>query len=80
MNFVQFGDYVFFNASNNGITPLNGFKQYLANVSSSTEINFAEGCKLWSNDESGFDAAVEAAKASDVAIVMVRHLLISTRD
>ena len=35
------------------------------------KINFAEGCKLWSNDESGFDEAVAAAQASDVAIVMV---------
>ncbi|KNZ72384.1 Periplasmic beta-glucosidase [Termitomyces sp. J132] len=68
---VAFGDYVFLNASNNGITPLAGFKQYLANVSSSTKINFAEGCKLWSNDESGIHAAVDAAKNSDVAIVMV---------
>jgi beta-glucosidase len=68
---LQFGDYVFLNASNNGVTPLDGFKQFLANVSSSTKINFAEGCKLWSNDQSGFDEAVNAAKSSDVAIVMV---------
>ncbi|EEB98642.1 hypothetical protein MPER_01816, partial [Moniliophthora perniciosa FA553] len=66
-----FGDYVFFNASLNGITPLEGFKQFLSNVSSSTTINYAEGCKLWSNDESGFEEAVNAAKSSDVAIVMV---------
>ncbi|KAF7354607.1 Glycoside hydrolase family 3 protein [Mycena sanguinolenta] len=68
---VTFGDYVFFNASNNGITPLNGFKQYLSNISSSIQINFAEGCKLWSNDDSGFGEAVMAAQASDIAIVMV---------
>ncbi|KAJ7733286.1 glycoside hydrolase [Mycena metata] len=68
---VTFGDYVFFNASNNGITPLNGFKQYLANTSSSVKINFAEGCKLWSNDDSGFGEAVMAAQASDIAVVMV---------
>ncbi|KAF8169053.1 glycoside hydrolase [Mycena galopus ATCC 62051] len=68
---VTFGDYVFFNASNNGITPLNGFKQYLSNISSSIQINFAEGCKLWSNDDSGFGEAVMAAQSSDVAIVMV---------
>lgn len=35
------------------------------------KINFAEGCKLWSNDESGFSDAVATAKESDVAIVMV---------
>ncbi|KAJ7597640.1 glycoside hydrolase superfamily [Mycena floridula] len=68
---VSFGDYVFFNASLNGITPLDGFNQHLSSISSSTKINYAEGCKLWSNDQSGFDAAVNAAKSSDVAIVMV---------
>ncbi len=35
------------------------------------KINFAEGSKLWSNDVSGIPAAVDAAKASDVAVVMV---------
>ncbi|KAJ6603031.1 glycoside hydrolase superfamily [Mycena sp. CBHHK59/15] len=60
-NRVTFGDYVFLNASHNGISPLDGFKQYLANTSSS----------LWSNDNSGFGEAVSAAQASDVAIVMV---------
>ncbi|KAJ3503281.1 hypothetical protein NLJ89_g8503 [Agrocybe chaxingu] len=68
---VTFGDYVFFNASLNGISPLDGFKQYLNTTSSSTQINFAQGCELWSNDESGIAAAVEAAQSSDVAIVMV---------
>ena len=67
----QFGDYVFLNASDNGITPVDGFNQYLASVGSETTVNYAEGCKLWSNDESGFDEAVAAAEASDVAIVMV---------
>jgi len=66
---VSFGDYVFFNASLNGISPLDGFKQFLSN--SSVKVNFAEGCKLWSNDQSGFSDAVAAAKDSDVAIVMV---------
>ncbi|KAG6890480.1 hypothetical protein C0992_001148 [Termitomyces sp. T32_za158] len=68
---VTFGDYVFLNASKKGITPLAGFKQHLANVSSATKINFAQGCELWSNDESGIQDAVEAARNSDVAVVMV---------
>ncbi|KAJ7200973.1 glycoside hydrolase superfamily [Mycena rebaudengoi] len=68
---VSFGDYVFLNASHNGISPLNGFKQYLSKISSSVKINYAEGSKLWSNDNSGFGAAVSAAQSSDVAIVMV---------
>ncbi|KAF9037100.1 glycoside hydrolase family 3 protein [Panaeolus papilionaceus] len=70
-NRVSFGDYVFFNATQNGISPLDGFTQYLKSVSSNTKINFAQGCELWSNDDSGIAAAVEAATASDVVIVMV---------
>ncbi|CAL1702011.1 unnamed protein product [Somion occarium] len=66
---VSFGDYVFFNAALNGISPLAGLKQHLANTS--VKINYAEGSKLWSNDVSGFDAAVTAAKSSDVAVVLV---------
>ncbi|THH02237.1 hypothetical protein EW026_g637 [Hermanssonia centrifuga] len=66
---VSFGDYVFFNASLNGISPLAGFTQFLSNTS--TKINYAEGSKLWSNDESEIPAAVSAAQSSDVAIVMV---------
>ncbi|KAJ4488424.1 glycoside hydrolase family 3 protein [Lentinula aciculospora] len=64
VNRVTFGDYVFFNASLNGITPLAGFQD-------STKINFAQGCELWSNDQTGFDEAISAAQQSDVAIVMV---------
>ncbi|KAI0655354.1 glycoside hydrolase superfamily [Cubamyces menziesii] len=66
---VSFGDYVFFNASNNGISPLAGFTQLLSNTS--VKINYAEGCKLWSDDPSDIPAAVAAAKDSDAAIVMV---------
>ncbi|ETW84887.1 glycoside hydrolase family 3 protein [Heterobasidion irregulare TC 32-1] len=66
---VSFGDYVFFNASLNGISPLAGFTEFLSN--SSVKINYAEGCKLWSNDHSGFDAAMTSAIQSDVAVVMV---------
>ncbi|KAI0915479.1 hypothetical protein AcV5_003688 [Taiwanofungus camphoratus] len=66
---VSFGDYVFFNASLNGISPLAGFTELLANTS--VQINYAQGCELWSNDESGFPAAVAAVQESDAAIVMV---------
>lgn len=68
---VAFGDYVFFNASLNGISPLAGFQQHLASVGSSATVNYAEGCKLWSNDETGFAEAVAAAEKSDVAVVVV---------
>lgn len=68
---AKLGDYVFFNASLYGVTPLAGFQQFLSNASSSTKINFAQGCELWSNDQSGFDEAISAAKQSEVAVVMV---------
>ncbi|KAH8830313.1 glycoside hydrolase superfamily [Flagelloscypha sp. PMI_526] len=68
---VTFGDYTFLGQDKNGITPLAGFKQFLADASSSTKINYAKGCELWSNDQSGFDEAVQAAQNSEVAIVMV---------
>ncbi|KAF7291790.1 Glycoside hydrolase family 3 protein [Mycena chlorophos] len=72
---VTFGDYVFFNASNNGITPLDGVHQFLGSSEgaafSHVKVNFAQGCELWSNDQSGFDEAVSAAKSSDIAVVMV---------
>ncbi|KAL0948856.1 hypothetical protein HGRIS_008976 [Hohenbuehelia grisea] len=66
---VSFGDYVFFNATLNGVTPLGGFKQLLADTS--VKVNYAEGSKLWSNDQSGFPDAVSAAQSSDAAIVLV---------
>ena len=66
---VSFGDYVFFNASLNGISPLEGFTQLLANTS--VQIEYAQGCELWSNDVSGLPAAVAAAKRADAAVVMV---------
>ncbi|KXN88324.1 Periplasmic beta-glucosidase [Leucoagaricus sp. SymC.cos] len=71
VNRVSFGDYVFFNATNNAISPLDGFRQHLANISSSTKINFAQGADLWSNDQSGFPEAVQTAQNSDAAIIMV---------
>ncbi|KDQ52012.1 glycoside hydrolase family 3 protein [Jaapia argillacea MUCL 33604] len=68
---VSFGDYVFFNASNNGITPLAGLQQVLSSSASTAKINYAQGCYLWSNDLSLIPEAVSAAQSSDVAVVMV---------
>jgi beta-glucosidase len=68
---VSMGDYVFYNASLNGISPLDGVKAYLSSAKSSAQVTYAEGCKLWSNDESGFADAVAKAQAADVAVVMV---------
>ncbi|KAJ7174638.1 glycoside hydrolase superfamily [Mycena filopes] len=68
---VTLGDYVFFNATTTVSHRWMDSNSTLANTSSSVKINFAEGCKLWSNDDSGFGAAVMAAQASDIAVVMV---------
>ncbi|KAG8943685.1 hypothetical protein FRC04_002585 [Tulasnella sp. 424] len=62
-------DYVFHGADANGISPLDGFKKLLTGTN--VKINYAEGTKLWSNDESGFPDAVTAAKNSDAAVVFV---------
>ncbi|KIY48058.1 family 3 glycoside hydrolase [Fistulina hepatica ATCC 64428] len=68
---VNYGDYVFHIALEHGISPLEGFTQYLANVSSDTIINYAPGCVLNSSDESLIPDAVSAVQESEVAIVMV---------
>lgn len=66
---VLFGDYVFHGANLNGISPVDGFKKLLTGTN--VKVNYAEGAKLWSNDESGFPEAVNAAKSSDAAVVVV---------
>ncbi|OOQ91210.1 putative beta-glucosidase [Penicillium brasilianum] len=66
--FMNYGDYVVSQSQYRGVTPLDGIK---AAVGSNAEINYAQGCERWSNDESGFAEAVEAAKKSDVAVVVV---------
>lgn len=49
-----------------GVTPLDGIEAL-----SEGTVTYAKGCERWSNDESGFQEAIEAAEASDVAIVVV---------
>jgi beta-glucosidase len=68
---VSFGDYVFYNATLNGISPLAGVKQHLSSVNGGATIKYAEGSKLWSNDQSGFAEAVDAARDADAAVVFV---------
>jgi hypothetical protein len=52
-----------------GTSALAGFQQILAGTG--VQINYAEGCKLWSASEDGFPEAVAAAQNSDVAVVAV---------
>jgi beta-glucosidase len=49
-----------------GVTPLDGI-----NSVSTGKVTYAQGCERWSNDDSGFDEAIAAAKDSDVAVVIV---------
>ncbi|QKX60989.1 uncharacterized protein TRUGW13939_08135 [Talaromyces rugulosus] len=66
--FMNYGDYVVYQSQYRGVTPLDGIRNAVGN---STIINYAQGCERWSNDQSGFDEAIEAAKKSDVAVVVV---------
>ncbi|KAJ5191759.1 uncharacterized protein N7498_010744 [Penicillium cinerascens] len=66
--FMNYGDYVVYQSQYRGVTPLDGIKTA---VGDKAQINYAQGCQRWSNDQSGFDEAIEAAKKSDVAVVVV---------
>ncbi|PSR81052.1 glycoside hydrolase family 3 protein [Coniella lustricola] len=63
---VNYGDYVPYKSGYRGVTPLEGFQ-----AASEGTITYAKGCERWSNDESGFDEAIAAAEAADVAVVIV---------
>ena len=64
----QYGDYVVHKSQFRGVTPLDGIR---AAVGDSATVNYAQGCERWSNDQSGFEEAIEAAEKSDVAVVVV---------
>jgi len=68
VNNPQFGDYVVYRSQYNptNVTPLQGIR----NASTGT-VTYAKGCERWSADESGIPEAVAAAKAADVAVVLV---------
>uniref|UniRef100_A0A093VG87 beta-glucosidase n=1 Tax=Talaromyces marneffei PM1 TaxID=1077442 RepID=A0A093VG87_TALMA len=66
--FMNYGDYVVYRSQYRGVTPLDGIK---AAVGDKATINYAQGCERWSNDQSGLDEAIEVAKKSDVAIIVV---------
>lgn len=65
---MNYGDYAPYRSSLRGITPLAGIQ---AAVTAGGTVTYAQGCERWSNDESGFPAAVAAASAADVAVVVV---------
>ncbi|OJJ41465.1 hypothetical protein ASPWEDRAFT_23552 [Aspergillus wentii DTO 134E9] len=66
--FMNYGDYVVYESQYRGVTPLDGIK---AAVGNEAQVHYAQGCERWSNDQSGFSEAIDAAKKSDVAVVVV---------
>lgn len=65
---VQFGDYMWTNDNQYGVTPLQGIQTI---VGDKVKINYAKGCEIHSQDKSGFAEAVSAASRSDLTIVFV---------
>jgi|CXWL01.1.fsa_nt_gi beta-glucosidase len=65
---VQFGDYCWSKSNRDGITILRGLRERLGG---SVKINYAKGCDLVGLSKDGFAAAVEAARESDAAIVVL---------
>jgi beta-glucosidase len=63
---AKYGDYVIYTSMSRGVTPLDGIE-----AASEGTVTYAQGCERWSNDDSGFDEAVAAAEAADVAVVVV---------
>ena len=65
---VQFGDYMWTNDNEYGITPLQGILKICGDK---LKINYAKGCDIHSQDKSGFDEAVSIALRSDIALIFV---------
>ncbi|KAJ4420265.1 hypothetical protein N0V82_004476 [Gnomoniopsis sp. IMI 355080] len=63
---MNYGDYVPEAAMERGVRPLEAIQ-----AASQGTVTYAEGCKRWSSDESGFAEAVATAEAADVAVVVV---------
>ena len=65
---VQFGDYMWTNSNEFGVTPLQGIE---AITQGKVKINYAKGCEIHTQDRSGFAQAVASARNSDVALLFV---------
>ncbi|KAG2415815.1 hypothetical protein HFD88_007007 [Aspergillus terreus] len=63
---VNYGDYTM--SRPRGVTPLDGIR---SRASQGVDVKHAKGCEAWSNDESGIHEAIELAKSSHVAVVVV---------
>ncbi len=65
---VQFGDYCWSKNNKDGITILRGLRERLG---AGVQVHYAKGCDLTGNSTAGFAAAVEAARQSDLAVVVL---------
>jgi len=65
---VQYGDYSYTRDNRSGTTVLQGIKQL---VGDKVKVNYAQGSELSGNDRSGIENAVNEAKKSDVAVVVL---------
>lgn len=65
---VQFGDYSWSQNKKEGITPLQGIRDF---VGDKVKVTYEEGCDPYSLNEKGIRNAVKAAKKSDLSIVCV---------
>ncbi len=65
---VQFGDYSATKDNAYGVTVLAGLREALGER---VGINYAKGCDLVGSSREGFDRAVEAARKSDLAVVVI---------
>ncbi len=65
---VQFGDYSITKSNDYGVTLLQGIKQL---AGEEIEINYARGCGISDLDKSGFEEALEAARNSDVVVLVI---------
>ena len=65
---VQFGDYCWSKSNRDGVTVLRGLGE---RVGDQVVIHYAKGCDLTGQATDGFAAAVQAAKQSDVVVVVL---------
>jgi len=65
---VQYGDYSYTRDNRSGVTVLQGIKAY---AGKNIQISYEKGCELSGSDQSGFAAAVEAARKADAVVVVL---------
>ncbi|TKX24853.1 glycosyl hydrolase family 3 N terminal domain-containing protein [Elsinoe australis] len=66
--FMNYGDYVVYQSQYRGVEYLQGIQEA---VDDASQVTYAKGCERWSNDESGFQEAIDAANGADVTVLIV---------